>query len=70
MIRTQVPAYTCPSDSNSQAMSLYNGTAFFNYVGNYGNTTMDRFSPYGTDTAGKPNLWGRVRWADGPRQAR
>ena len=58
VIRTQVPAYTCPSDSNSQAMSLFNGAAFFNYVGNYGNTTMDRSSPYGTDTAGNPNRWG------------
>jgi len=56
--RTQVPAYTCPSDSNSAAPSLFNGVTFHNYVGNFGNTNDGRTSPLGTDTAGNPNRYG------------
>jgi prepilin-type N-terminal cleavage/methylation domain-containing protein/prepilin-type processing-associated H-X9-DG protein len=56
--KTQVAAYTCPSDTPSASPGLQNGLTFHNYVGNYGNTTEDRSSPYGVDSAGNPNRWG------------
>jgi hypothetical protein len=56
--RTQVAAYTCPSDSISTAASLMSGVAFFNYAGNFGNTTRAQTSPYGVDSAGNPNRFG------------
>jgi len=55
--RTQLAAYTCPSDSITASPSIYNGVTFHNYVANYGNTTRGRLSPYGTDTAGNPNRY-------------
>ena len=55
--RTQVPTYTCPSDSNTPSAAL-NGVTFHNYVANYGNTNMLMVSPLGTDTAGNPNRYG------------
>lgn len=45
--RTQVPAYTCPSDSITATASNFNGVTFHNYVANYGNTTRTRASPWG-----------------------
>jgi len=44
--RTQVPAYTCPTDSVTANPSTFNGITFHNYVGNYGNTTRARTSPW------------------------
>lgn len=56
--RTQVATYTCPSDSITARSNLMNGVTFHNYVGNFGNTTDGRTSPYGTDSSGKPNVYG------------
>jgi prepilin-type N-terminal cleavage/methylation domain-containing protein/prepilin-type processing-associated H-X9-DG protein len=55
--RTQIAAYTCPSDSVTASPSTYSGITFHNYVGNFGNTTLARTSPFGTDSAGNPNLF-------------
>ena len=54
---TQIAAYTCPSDSITARSNVYNGITFHNYVANYGNTVRTRISPWGTDSAGKPNTW-------------
>jgi len=54
----QIAAYTCPSDSVTANASVYRGVTFHNYVANYGNTTRGRISPYGTDSAGRPNVFG------------
>jgi prepilin-type N-terminal cleavage/methylation domain-containing protein/prepilin-type processing-associated H-X9-DG protein len=43
----QVAAYTCPSDSATASPSINNGVTFHNYVGNFGNTTEVRTSPFG-----------------------
>jgi prepilin-type processing-associated H-X9-DG protein len=56
--RTQVATYTCPSDSTTASPGVYSGITFHNYVGNFGNTTEVRTSPFGTDSAGNPNRWG------------
>jgi type II secretory pathway pseudopilin PulG len=53
--RTQVAAYTCPSDSVTANASTISGVTFHNYVGNYGSTTRTRFSPWqGVIYAGAP----------------
>ena len=55
----QISTYTCPSDGSPAARpNILNGITFHNYVGNYGNTTRGRLSPWGTDSAGQPNVWG------------
>jgi prepilin-type N-terminal cleavage/methylation domain-containing protein len=56
--RTQVPSYTCPSDSRTASPGIYNGITFHNYVANYGNTTRGRVSPHGTTSTGNPNIFG------------
>ncbi len=56
--RTQLPTFTCPSDTRTAAPNVYNGITFHNYVANLGNTTRGRLSPYGTDTFGNPNMFG------------
>ena len=56
--RTQLATLTCPSDSNTASLSLYNGVTFHNVVANFGNTTLDRTTPFGTDTNGNPNVYG------------
>jgi prepilin-type N-terminal cleavage/methylation domain-containing protein/prepilin-type processing-associated H-X9-DG protein len=56
--QTQVPAFSCPSDITTRSPSIYNGIAFHNYVGNFGNTDLDRTPVLGTDTLGNPNRFG------------
>lgn len=56
--RTQLSAFTCPSDSNTATPGIFNGITFHNIVANYGNTAFNRASPLGTDTTGRPNVWG------------
>lgn len=55
--RNQIPMYTCPSDSNSAASNVYNNITFHNYVGNHGNTSLNRTSPLGTNSSGAPNVY-------------
>jgi prepilin-type N-terminal cleavage/methylation domain-containing protein/prepilin-type processing-associated H-X9-DG protein len=53
--RTQLSAFTCPSDSVTKSATIINGVAFHNYVGNHGNTTLARSSPYlGVNFGGAP----------------
>jgi len=61
--RTQLSAYSCPSDSVTASSSVISGVTFHNYVGNYGNTTPERTTPYGVDTAGNPNRYGMAPFA-------
>ena len=56
--RTQLAALVCPSDTKSAMLGLLNGVTFHNYVGNFGNTDLNRTSPLGIDTAGRPNQYG------------
>lgn len=56
--RTQLPSFTCPSDTRTAAPNIYSGITFHNYVANLGNTTRGRLSPYGVDTLGNPNIFG------------
>ncbi len=56
--RTQVPMYTCPSDSVSGSPNLRSGITFHNYVANHGNTSLSRISPLGTTSTGAPNIYG------------
>jgi len=57
VVRTQVAAYSCPSDSVTANASVNSGITFHNYVGNFGNTTDGRDTPFGTNTAGQPNVY-------------
>jgi hypothetical protein len=50
--------YTCPSDSPSASPTSFNGVTFFNYVGNFGNTTVGRNTPVGVNSNGTPNVYG------------
>lgn len=58
--RTQIPTYTCPSDSITAAANNYNGITFHNYVANHGNTTLSRKTPHGTTSTGAPNIFGNA----------
>jgi prepilin-type N-terminal cleavage/methylation domain-containing protein len=58
--RVQLATFTCPSDVKSAQLGLLNGVTFHNYVGNFGNTDLNRTSPLGTDTAGRPNQYGEA----------
>jgi len=49
---TQIKSYTCPSDFK---VAPHGTLTFHNYVGNHGNTSMNRKSPYGVQTNGQPN---------------
>jgi prepilin-type N-terminal cleavage/methylation domain-containing protein len=40
--RTQIAAYTCPSDMKSASASIISGVTFHNYVANHGNTSRGR----------------------------
>jgi prepilin-type processing-associated H-X9-DG protein len=53
--RTQVSTYTCPSDAVTKSATVINGVAFHNYLGNHGNTTLARTSPFqGVNYGGAP----------------
>jgi prepilin-type N-terminal cleavage/methylation domain-containing protein/prepilin-type processing-associated H-X9-DG protein len=56
--KSQIPAYTCPSDIPSASSSIYSGITFHNYVANYGNTGRYGESTYGVDSSGNPNRFG------------
>ena len=58
--KTQISAYTCPSDMLGASAAYYSGITFHNYVANFGNTTRWRTSPYGTTSSGTPNVFGRA----------
>src|SRR5262245_19657362 len=47
--KTLIKVYTCPSDNKVEPRS---GITFHNYVGNHGNTTLNRKTPFGVQTDG------------------
>jgi prepilin-type N-terminal cleavage/methylation domain-containing protein/prepilin-type processing-associated H-X9-DG protein len=53
----QVPTYTCPSDTRTAAPNVFSNITFHNYVGNYGNTAMNRMVVLGVDTMGNENRY-------------
>jgi len=55
--RMQISAYTCPSDSTTASPSIISGVTFHNYVGNHGNTTIGRTTPFGKMLNGQPNVF-------------
>jgi uncharacterized protein DUF1559 len=55
--RTQISAYTCPSDSTTASPSIISGVTFHNYVANHGNTTLQRATPFGKMLNGQPNVY-------------
>jgi prepilin-type N-terminal cleavage/methylation domain-containing protein len=55
--KTQISAYTCPSDSTTASPSIISGVTFHNYVGNHGNTTLGRQATFGTTLSGQPNIF-------------
>jgi prepilin-type N-terminal cleavage/methylation domain-containing protein/prepilin-type processing-associated H-X9-DG protein len=56
--RTQVKAYTCPSDQKSLSLALRSGITYHNYVANHGNTTLHRQTTFGITSTGMPNKFG------------
>ena len=58
--RTQIPTYTCPSDTITAAPNIISGVTFHNYVANHGNTTLNRKTPHGTTSTGAPNVFGNA----------
>lgn len=56
--RTQMAAYTCPSDSITAAPNIISGVTFHNYVANNGNTTVARTAVFGKRLDGKDNMYG------------
>lgn len=53
--RTQIKAYTCPSDPKTNTTPLRNNITSHNYVANHGNTTLARLATFGTTSTGQPN---------------
>jgi prepilin-type N-terminal cleavage/methylation domain-containing protein/prepilin-type processing-associated H-X9-DG protein len=56
--RTQIKAYTCPSDAKSNTPGLRSQITLHNYVANHGNTTLGRLATFGTTSTGQPNRFG------------
>ena len=52
--RTQIPSYTCPSDTKSANLGVISGVTFHNYVANYGNTVRGRMNSQGETYGGAP----------------
>jgi prepilin-type N-terminal cleavage/methylation domain-containing protein len=52
--RTQIAAYTCPSDTKSANLGVISGVTFHNYVANYGNTVRGRLDSQGIAYGGAP----------------
>jgi prepilin-type N-terminal cleavage/methylation domain-containing protein len=50
--KTQIQAYTCPSDSITATAG---GVTYHNYVANHGSTTLQRQAQFGTTLNGQPN---------------
>lgn len=53
--RTQIKAYTCPSDAKSNTPGFRSQITLHNYVANHGNTTLQRLAVFGTTSTGQPN---------------
>lgn len=53
--RMQLAAFVCPTDTKSASLGVFNGVTFHNYVGNFGNTDLNRSPTLGTTTTGEPN---------------
>jgi prepilin-type N-terminal cleavage/methylation domain-containing protein len=53
--KTQLQAYTCPSDSTTASPSSRSGITYHNYVANHGSTTLQRQATFGTMLNGQPN---------------
>ncbi|MBW8884620.1 MAG: DUF1559 domain-containing protein [Planctomycetia bacterium] len=53
--RTQIQAYTCPSDSTTASLGSRSGITYHNYVANHGSTTLQRQATFGTMLNGQPN---------------
>jgi hypothetical protein len=62
--RTQISAYTCPSDSTTASPSIISGVTFHNYVANHGNTTLQRQATFGTTLTGQPNRFRGAPFSD------
>jgi len=58
LTKTQIKAYTCPTDTKSATSSIYSGITFHNYVANHGNTSLARTDPLGTTSSNQPNRFG------------
>jgi len=56
--KNAIKIYTCPSD-NKVAPYSSGLITFHNYVANYGNTTESHKTPFGTQTNGQPNKYGK-----------
>lgn len=56
--QTQISTAVCPSDPVTGPLAANNNIPLHNYVANYGNTTENRTTPFGTDSSGNPNKWG------------
>jgi prepilin-type N-terminal cleavage/methylation domain-containing protein/prepilin-type processing-associated H-X9-DG protein len=56
--RTQIKAYTCPSDPKTNTTPLRSGITSHNYVANHGNTTLVGTATLGTTSTGQPNRYG------------
>lgn len=54
---TVIKPYLCPSDFKVAPRGTI---TFHNYVGNHGNTTLGRKTPFGVQTNGQPNKYGRA----------
>ncbi len=53
--RTQIKAYTCPSDPKSNTPPLRSQITLHNYVANHGNTSLSRIATLGITSSGQPN---------------
>jgi prepilin-type N-terminal cleavage/methylation domain-containing protein/prepilin-type processing-associated H-X9-DG protein len=61
--KTQISAYTCPSDSITATPGVISGITFHNYVANHGNTTLARTVIFGKTLAGKDNVFRNAPFA-------
>ena len=55
--KTQIQAYSCPTDTITASPGTYSGITFHNYVANHGNTTLGRLATFGTTLGGQPNTY-------------
>jgi prepilin-type N-terminal cleavage/methylation domain-containing protein/prepilin-type processing-associated H-X9-DG protein len=55
--KTQIQAYTCPSDSTTASPGIISGITFHNYVANHGSTTLQRQATFGTMLNGQANKY-------------
>jgi prepilin-type N-terminal cleavage/methylation domain-containing protein len=53
--RTQIKAYTCPSDPKTNTTPLRSAITSHNYVANHGNTSLSRLATLGRTSTGQPN---------------